>query len=117
MKSIECDNYPKNTLGVSNIEERRRKGRLRSKESRDRRKVYISNLEERIKFLENENFRLQSIILKYRRENFENIDKGYKSFIEESIEHKRKVYSQFMDLETLEIKKAPKVSLAENFQK
>ena len=109
------DSSLKNT-GVPSIEEKRRKGRLRSKCSRDRRRKYVSNLEEKVKSLENENFRLQSIIMKYRMENWENVDECSKSFIEKSIEHKRKMLSRFMDLETMEFRNNPDFSLLQNFK-
>ena len=92
------------------------KGRLRSKNSRDRRKNYISNLEKKIKSLENENFRLQSIILKYRKDNWDKIDESSKNFIEESIEHRRKMVSRFVDFETMEFKEDQDFSMSQNFK-
>jgi len=109
------DSLPK-PRKLQSIEEKRRKGRLRSKTSRDRRKNYISTLENRVKSLERENFRLQSIIMKYRKENWENIDEASKSFITESIKHRTSMVSKHVDFDTMEYKKDSKISIRDDYK-
>ena len=70
-------------IDPKSIEERRRRGRIRSKISRTRRKEYIEELERKVKTLETENFRLQSLIIGYRKENMSIEEGGSKSFINE----------------------------------
>ena len=65
------------------IEEKRRKSRIRSKAWRDRRNQYIKQLESKIKDLEAENFRLQSLLMNYRGENMDNEHGASNSFLKE----------------------------------
>ena len=67
------------------------RGRLRSKKTRERRKEYVAKLEERIKKLEEENFRLQNLLMNYRKENFENIGDIAKPLVQSIDEHRIKV--------------------------
>lgn len=53
---------PQNTPGLNKLEERRQKGKIRSKKARDRKKHYLEELECKIKELETENARLNKII-------------------------------------------------------
>lgn len=48
------------------LEEKRMKGRIRSRNTRARKKNYIESLEKKVKQLEEENFKLQNVILSYR---------------------------------------------------
>ena len=79
------------------VEEKRLKGRIRSKETRKRRKEYIVQLEEKVKKLESENFRLQNLLMNYRTENFERIDDGQKSIMDKIQEHRNSLAQTVMD--------------------
>jgi len=78
---------------MSKIEEKRRKGRIRSQITRKRKKEYLQLLEEKIKKLENENFRLQNLLLNYRKENFEMIDDESKTLVQTIKEHRMDIAS------------------------
>jgi hypothetical protein len=51
-----------NSEGLHSIQEKRQRGKIRSKKSRDRKKRYVEELETRVKELEKENIRLHNII-------------------------------------------------------
>ena len=70
-----------NTQAISKIEQKRKKGRIRSKETRERRKAYVQKLEEKAKKLESENFRLQNLLVNYRNENILKVDDESRSLI------------------------------------
>lgn len=62
--SIQGSELPaQNLTGSKNLNRKRERGRLRSKASRDRKKIYLEQLEQRVKELENENFRLQNLLV------------------------------------------------------
>ena len=65
------------------IDEKRRRGRIRSKISRARRKEYVIELENKVKTLEAENFRLQSVIIGYRNENMDSATGSSEPFMKE----------------------------------
>lgn len=52
--------------GDKKLELRRQKGKIRSKQSRDRKKKYLEELESRVKDLEKENMRLQFTLDQYK---------------------------------------------------
>ena len=73
---------------MNKIEEKRKKGKIRSKITRKGKKEYLQLLEEKIKKLENENFRLQNLLLNYRKENFEMKDDESKTLVQKIKEHR-----------------------------
>ncbi|CAI2371657.1 unnamed protein product [Moneuplotes crassus] len=90
----------------SKLEIKRERGKQRSKKSRDRKKAYIENLEQRIKELEAENFRLQNLIISYRNDKLDVVDKKLIPFTDVNISAKLDVLKKFIDSPTLEIKES-----------
>ncbi|CAI2371385.1 unnamed protein product [Moneuplotes crassus] len=114
-KEIEniSDSLP-NNKDIS-IEEKRKKGKIRSKRSRDKKKLYYQDLENRIKELQKENFRLQNLVANYRSEKLEYYGKEVKSFVKDSRDIKLKIFKNFMDPETMEMKKKADFVLKDKF--
>ncbi|CAI2373691.1 unnamed protein product [Moneuplotes crassus] len=106
----------KNKIDTS-IEERRRRGKIRSKKCRDKKKIYIQGLEEKIKELQKENFRLQNLVANYRNEKLEYFGKEIKTFEKDSRKHKIDTFQKFIDPETFEMKKDVKENLGDIFNK
>ena len=78
------------------------KGRVRSKIAREKRKAYITQLERRIDQLENENSRLQNLLIRYNTEKYEKIDSNTQGFVEDIQDHKIKILEKYYDLKTME---------------
>ncbi|CAI2370884.1 unnamed protein product [Moneuplotes crassus] len=97
------------------IEEKRRRGKIRSKRSRDKKKLYYQDLENRIKELQKENFRLQNLVANYRSEKLEYYGKEVKSFVKDSRDIKLKMFKNFVDPETMEMKKKADFVLKDKF--
>ena len=87
------------------LRKNRRRGRIRSKISRDRKKSYIFELENRVKELEKENFRLQNLLVRYRNDRIENTDSSTQTLIKDIKECKLKIIENFIDPETMKFKK------------
>ena len=98
------------------LEEKRRKSRIRSKNARVRKKEYIEHLEGKVKRLEKENFRLQSLILGYRRDTWENVEETSTTLMKEIDDIKKDIFGTFVDLETMEAKEKPTKSLKQHFE-
>ena len=62
------------TQNFSKMESKRLKSKLRSKKSRERKKMYVTELENRIKDLEKENFRLRNQIEAFRKQSFKDFN-------------------------------------------
>ncbi|CAI2373965.1 unnamed protein product [Moneuplotes crassus] len=101
----------------TSIEERRRRGKIRSKRSRDKKKLYLQGLEEKIKELQKENFRLQNLVANYRSEKLEYYGEEIKTFEKDSRKQKLETFKNFIDPETLEFKKITKETLGDIFAK
>ena len=100
-------------LTQDKIEEKRRKGRIRSKITRERRKAYILQLEEKVKHLESENFRLQNLLIKYRKEN---IDNDLRTMIETINFNKRNVSEKIKLLGHRKSDKEEQIKLDKEFE-
>lgn len=101
----------------TNIEEKRRRWRVRSKKQRDKKKIYIQDLESRVQELQKENFRLQNLLAHYRDEKMEFFGKDLKSLAKEKTQERTELINNIMDPETLEFNKDRKFTLLDNIHK
>ncbi|CAI2373081.1 unnamed protein product [Moneuplotes crassus] len=99
------------------LEERRQKGRIRSKATRENKKKYLQHLEGKVAELEQEKFRLQNLLISYRADKLYDIGAGSKSPIENIQSNKYKTIEQFFDRETTQYVGNKSVSMAANFEK
>mmetsp|Transcript_21790 Transcript_21790/g.19313 ORF Transcript_21790/g.19313 Transcript_21790/m.19313 type:complete len:161 (+) Transcript_21790:91-573(+) len=100
---------------ISDKEEKRRKGRIRSKRSRDRKKEYFDELENKIKKLEKENFRLQNLLIQYRKENIENFDDDSQAIVKEFNFEKTSAIAKYIDFDQMKMKEDEPGSILEEF--
>lgn len=82
------------------LESKREGFRKRTRKSRDRKKIYIEELEERVKGLEMENFRLHHLLLIYRRESWNSVSEESGSLLGEIEKHRKKLEDTFVDPKT-----------------
>ena len=88
-----------NGLETTNkIEENRQRGRIRSKISRERRKAYVKELEDKIKELQKENFRLQNLLVRYQNDK-EKINPVMKTFADMFSDGKSEILEKLEELE------------------
>ena len=73
------------------IEDKRMKSRIRSKKARIRKKIYIQELEDKVKYLEKENYRLQNLLVMYRREELNKTSDETKNIMENIKEYRGKL--------------------------
>ncbi|CAI2373211.1 unnamed protein product [Moneuplotes crassus] len=99
------------------LEERRQKGRIRSKATRENKKKYLQQLEHKVAELEQEKFRLQNLLISYRADKLYDIGAGSKSPIENIQTTKYQTIEQFFDRETTQYVGNKSVSMAANFEK
>ncbi|CAI2371258.1 unnamed protein product [Moneuplotes crassus] len=99
------------------IEEKRRKGRIRAKNSRIRRKNYLVELQNKICALEKENFRLQNLLIAYRREKFENVSSVTQSFAKDMDRIRKKTIQKFIDPTKMQAKEGMQDAIATDFRK
>lgn len=97
------------------IQEKREKGRIRSKISRERRKAYVAKLENRIDHLEKENSRLQNIIVNLHSEKYNKTDPNTKTYLQDIQELKGITVEHFWDKESMEHKQERKISVGKNY--
>jgi len=79
-------------------------------------KGYIGQLEQKIKELESENFRLQNLLMRYREDNFEQAGEKPRSFVNDIKDHKKKILEKFVDLNTMKAKQNPEISIIDHFK-
>jgi len=68
---------------TNKIDSKRMKSRIRSRKARERKKIYIDELETKIRTLEAENSRLQNLLIQYKKEESLNTNEESQSLIEE----------------------------------
>ncbi|CAI2370859.1 unnamed protein product [Moneuplotes crassus] len=98
------------------INSKREKGKIRSRKSRARKKVYIEQLEAKIEKLEAENFRLQNLLVSYRNDKLKVANKDSYKFIESSRSMKEQSVRRIMNLDTSEIGMKSQVPIHEDFE-
>ncbi|CAI2373415.1 unnamed protein product [Moneuplotes crassus] len=96
-------------------EERRMKGIIRSKRSRETKKQYIVSLEAKVKELEEENFRLQNILINYRSDKLNDIDRKAKKLIDKIQSVKHETIERYYDPKTKKCKDDFPHDLSKNF--
>ncbi|CAI2370792.1 unnamed protein product [Moneuplotes crassus] len=100
------DNDPKRAIESGNkLEERRKRDRIRKQISRGRHKAYVEQLENKIKELEKENFRLQNLLVNYRSQDIDKVDNEAKSYIQDCKEERREIIKPFINTETADLSK------------
>lgn len=100
----ECNDTPDST-DPSKLEKRRKRGKLRSKKSRDRKKLYQDELECRVKDLEKENMRLRYLIDQHKRQNYQLFDRDTNELIKDQDVVEREIKKSFVDELTNSVKK------------
>ncbi|CAI2372699.1 unnamed protein product [Moneuplotes crassus] len=98
------------------LKEKRLKARIRSKETRERKKGYIKELEKRIRELERENLRLQNLMSQTSDESCRKYSMDSKIFLSDFHEEVRGYWSKYIDLKTFD-KKENASLMCENYQK
>jgi len=74
--------------------------KMRTRKSRDRKKIYIEELEEKVKNLEKENFRLHHLLLIYRKESWNSVSEESTNLLGEIEQHRKKLEETFVDPKT-----------------
>lgn len=96
------------------LQSKRENCRKRSKRARDRKKAYYEELEIKIKHLEEENFRLQNLIVAYRAEKINMVDEELVPYQKYHSLGKTDAIKKFMDADTLKFKPKSDISLYDN---
>lgn len=99
------------------IERKRMSCKDRTRKSRDRKKMYIEELEGKVKQLEKENFRLHHLLLYYRRESMKLVDDEPVNLVENIDKYRQEVENTFIDTETGGYNERASVKCSEHFRK
>ncbi|CAI2376069.1 unnamed protein product [Moneuplotes crassus] len=99
------------------IEQKRVNCKDRTRKSRDRKKMYIEDLENKVKTLEKENFRLHHLLLYYRKESMRHVDEEPVHLVEDIDKYRQEVESTFIDNETGGYNERARVKCSEHFSR
>ncbi|CAI2372341.1 unnamed protein product [Moneuplotes crassus] len=119
----ECEEESDNNEGVIpsienkiDINSKREKGKIRSRKSRARKKAYIEQLEAKIEKLEAENFRLQNLLVSYRNDKLEVLNKDSYNFMQSSQGLKNQSLERIAIFAPSELTKNEKLSVYQDFE-
>mmetsp|Transcript_9168 Transcript_9168/g.8778 ORF Transcript_9168/g.8778 Transcript_9168/m.8778 type:complete len:318 (+) Transcript_9168:260-1213(+) len=101
---------------MNKLERRRMQCKERAKKSRDRKKVYIEELELKIKILESENTKLHQMLQVYRNQTWNSVSKESTNLIGDIESHRKKMAEIFVDPATNEYKENAKMTCSDHFR-
>ncbi|CAI2373076.1 unnamed protein product [Moneuplotes crassus] len=109
------ENPSSSSQSLTKMQEKREKGRIRSKLSREKRKAYVAKLESRIDDLETENSRLQNIIIKLHSEKYSKADPNSKSFVNDIQDLQGTTIDNFWNRDTMQHNSERSIAVGINY--
>jgi len=105
------------TEQASKMEEKRQKGKMRSRKSRERKKLYIDELEMKVKNLEKENMKLHYLLESYKNQIHSQNDKSNPSILGKITDLRRNTIHKFIDMDTMSYDENTKERVTDHFSR